>query len=233
MPMMPALFIFAGLAAVELVRRIARSVADRSARGPVWRALVLFLGLFLFINLPVRAVASSWAYKLAHAIGISTRLETSSSAHFNLGVAYAALAKDSEESDRLLGLAEEQLRTALQQDDRWAQVYVELGKVLARQARNREAIELYHQAAEIEPGLYRVHHSLGLLYTRLEDWASAEAAFRTALEIQPRHTVSATRLGEALLKQGRLGAAAEAFRYTLKLSPGDLAAREGLQACEP
>jgi len=230
MPMMPALFVLAGHAAVELFQRCRQALADRSGGLRVVSAIGFLLVCFLAVNVPVRAVAGSWSYRLANTLGLPTRLETSSPAHFNLGVAYAALAKESDDAERYLGLAEQELRKALSEEQRFAKVYIELGKVLARQQRNVEAIEVYRAAAETETGLYRVQHSLGLLYRRVDDLASAESAFREALRIHPRHGVSATRLGEVLLERGRPEAAADAFRYALQIAPGDAAALRGLQS---
>lgn len=222
MPMMPALFVLSGHGAVGLLQRGRRIVP----------ALMLLLVALLAVNLPVRAVASSWSYKIADRLGLPTRLETSSPAHFNLGVAYAALARESDDAEMYLALAEAELRKALSEDQRFAQVHIELGKVLARQQRNAEAIDVYLAAAETEAGLYRVQHSLGLLYRRVGDLAAAETAFREALRIHPRHAVSATRLGEVLLARGREQAAAEAFRYALSIAPGDAAAARGLRGIE-
>jgi tetratricopeptide (TPR) repeat protein len=175
-------------------------------------------------------MGDGWGYRIASAIGIPTKLESSAQGRHNLGLAYARLAKDSADSERLLRLAEEQLREALRLDPPYATVHVELGKVLARQERNREAIEIYRQAAQIEPDAFHIHHALGLLHRRLGEWSEAEAAFRRALAMEPRHTASAVKLGEALLRQGRREAAAEAFRHALRVDPGNVTAEAGLRA---
>jgi Flp pilus assembly protein TadD len=68
--------------------------------------------------------------------------------------------------------------------------------VLARQGRDREAIESYLVAERLEPRNYLVQHALGLLYRREEDLAAAEQRFRRALQLAPGHTPSARRLEE-------------------------------------
>ena len=113
-----------------------------------------------------------------------------------------------------------------------AKKHVELGKVLARQGRNREAIHVYEEGATIEPADYKIHHALGLLHQRLGELGPAERAFRRALTITSRHTASVTKLGEVLLRSGRKDEAAKMFRYALELSPDNRAAREGLRATE-
>ena len=187
---------------------------------------------FIFANLPVRARTDTWSHRIARAVHVPTRPETSALGSFNLGAAYAGLAKEREESPELLALAEAALRRALaeQSEPDHARMQVELGKVLARQQRNHEAIELYEQAAEIEPNDYRIHHSQGLLYRREGDAVSAAAAFGRALRVAPRHVASATRMGEALLETGRRDEAERAFRHALALSPENPAALQGLRA---
>jgi 4-amino-4-deoxy-L-arabinose transferase-like glycosyltransferase/predicted negative regulator of RcsB-dependent stress response len=229
MVIVPVLFVFAGFAVVELLRRWKRG---RAAGGyaPAIAASALLVVCTVFVNLPVRAMGDGWGYRIASAIGIPTKLESSAQGRHNLGLAYARLAKDSADSERLLGLAEEQLREALRLDPPYATVHVELGKVLARQERNREAIEIYRQAAQIEPNAFHIHHALGLLHRRLGEWSEAEAAFRRALAMEPRHTASAVKLGEALLRLGRREGAAEAFRHALRVEPGNVTAEAGLRA---
>jgi 4-amino-4-deoxy-L-arabinose transferase-like glycosyltransferase len=231
MAMLPALLVFSGFGAVELARRT-RSALSSEGFGPVARAGSLFLLFFILVNLPVRAREESLAYRIAAAAGLPVRAETSATAHFNLGVAYAARAKEIDDGEAMLVLAEDQLRAAVDQAPDSAKVRVELGKVLARQQRNREAIAVYAEAGAIEPGDYRIDHALGLLHRRLGELAEAEVRFRRALASAPRHAASATRLGEVLLEMNRPREAAQAFRRALHLAPGDRAARDGLNDAE-
>jgi len=229
MVVVPALLVFAACGALELFRRWRDVARQRGSYGPAVTATLLLLGFSAFVNLPVRAMAHTWSFRIASATGIPTRLETSSIGHYNLGVRYAALAKQSESPDDLLELAESQLRDSLRLKPPFAKVQVELGKVLARLKRNREAIEIYREAATIEPNDYHIHHALGLLHQRLGERDLAEPAFRRALSLVPSHTPSATRLGGLLLERGRPAEAAAAFRHALRYSPGDRKAQEGLR----
>ena len=227
MVVVPALFVFGAFGALELFRRWRNAVRHQGSYGPAVTATVLFLGFSAFVNLPLRAMAHTWSFRIAAATGLPTRPETSSMGHFNLGVSYAALAKESQNPDELLELAEAQLRESLRLHPPFAKVHVELGKVLARQQRNREAIDVYREAATIEPNDFRIHHALGLLHQRLGELDAAEAAYRKALNIAPPHTPSATRLGGLLLEQGRPAEAAEVFRHAVRYAPGDRKAQEG------
>jgi 4-amino-4-deoxy-L-arabinose transferase-like glycosyltransferase len=196
MAMMPALFVFAGYGVVELVQRTRGAFGPHRQPGPLLRATALLLALLALVNLPVRARADSWSYRLARAVRLPVRAETSAQARFNLGVAYAAAAGDREDPAPLLRLAEEQLRESLRREAGFAIVHIELGKVLARQGRDREAIESYLVAERLEPRNYLVQHALGLLFRREEDLAAAEQRFRRALQLAPGHTPSARRLEE-------------------------------------
>jgi tetratricopeptide (TPR) repeat protein len=204
MAMMPALFVFAGYAVLELARRARQAFGTQRQLGPLLRVVALLLVLLALVNLPVRARFDSWSYRLARAVRLPARAETSAQAQFNLGVAYAAAAKEQEEPAPLLLLAEEQLRESLRHESGFATVHIELGKVLARQGRDREAIELYLVAERLEPGNYLIQHALGLLYRREGDLAAAEQRFRRALRLAPGHAPSARRLEEVLRERGAI-----------------------------
>jgi 4-amino-4-deoxy-L-arabinose transferase-like glycosyltransferase len=208
----PALFVLAAHAAVRLGGLWRRAVTERGRAGPAVLATLLFAGCFAFVNLPVRAMRGSWGYQLAQAVGLPVRLETSAAGYFNLGVKYAALASEKPEPEVWLARAEEQLEASVaeaelavrnevargrprfeaeRRNPRLRQAYEELGKVLARQDRTREALESYQRAAEIDPFSPRLQHGIGLLHRRLGELDLAEAAFRRALEL-PRGRTAAT-----------------------------------------
>jgi tetratricopeptide (TPR) repeat protein len=154
----------------------------------------------------------------------------------NLGVAYARKAKDvsaSDEEAHWLALADAELRRAIElqgPENESARSHVELGKVLARQGRNRDAIAVYNQGARIEPGDFQIHHALGILHHREGERERAAEAFHRALKLAPRHVMSAVRLGETLLELDRAEEAAPAFRHALQISPNNARAQRGLAA---
>jgi 4-amino-4-deoxy-L-arabinose transferase-like glycosyltransferase len=234
MVIVPALYVLGAHAAVDLVRRWRAARAPEAGRpvlvAAVWPSL-LFLALFAFVNVPVRAHVDGWAFHIATSLRLPVRPETSVQGLFNLGAAYAGRAKDEGESPQLLAFAEEQFRRALAQqvEPKHARVQVELGKVLARQHRDREAIAYYEQAAAIEPTNFRIYHALGLLHQRVSEPRQAVAAFSRALDIEPRHGPSAAGLGEALLELGLRQDAERAFRHALEWSPGSETALSGLR----
>ena len=232
MAMMPALYVLAAHGALELWRSLRRCVREPSERRRCAVLALLFLVLFGFVNLPVRGREGSRSLAVARALRLPVRVESSATGHFNLGVACAARAKEADDPDRWLALAEEELRLALAQDDRHAGIPIELGKVLARRDRDVEAVEAYLLAAAIEPDNYRIHHALGLLYRRIDDLDRAAAGFSRALQLEPRNAAGAVELGEVLLLLGRRDQAAAAFRHALGLSPGSERALRGLREAE-
>ncbi|HXV76881.1 MAG TPA: tetratricopeptide repeat protein, partial [Candidatus Polarisedimenticolaceae bacterium] len=229
MPMMPALYVLAAHAVVEIVRCLGRARVDRTRRARAALLVAGWLALVAFVHLPLRGRADSLAAALAGASGLPFRLETSATARFNLGVVYAARAADAADASAWLRRAEEQLRLAWAEEPRFASIPIELGKVLARQRREAEAVEVYRAALALEPGNHRIHHALGLLAERMADEQAAETAFRRALELEPRHVASAVHLGESLLRQGRVEEARAAFAHAARLAPENERARSGLR----
>lgn len=213
----PILYLFAAWAVVWLVHAITRREWRRLAGGAA-----ALLALWAFVNLPVRANPDHLGYRLAGAIGLPTHLETSAAGHFNIGVTYAGLAKQAEgerEARLWLDRAEVSLRASVEAVDREIEAdavrlglsveeaglrhprarlsYEELGKVLARGGKNREAIELYSRAVAVNPGSYRLSHGLGLLYLRLGDRERAARAFAEAwAKSGRRYAPSAEKLAE-------------------------------------
>jgi len=196
MAMMPALYIFAGAAVMELGRRSKLAFSKRGSPWPALRAAALLVLFMLVVNLPVRAQRDSLSFRLAEAVGLPTRAENSATAHYNLALAYAAHARKSGNGVELLVQAEAELREALRQEPGHAGILVELGKVLARQERNAEAIEIYQRAAALQSNDYRIHHALGLLHRRMGEHAAAGQAFRRALQLNPRDLAAERALSE-------------------------------------
>jgi len=228
MAMMPALFVLAGLAVTELAALARRARREPRARGRLLLAATALVAFGAFVNLPVRGAADGWSYRLAAAVGLPRRAESGALAWYNLGLAYAARAEPGPEQAHWLAEAEAALSRALELEPQEVSFHVELGKVLARQHRNDEAIERYRAAERLAPNDYRIAHSLGLLYRRRGELSLAEGAFRRSLELAPAHASGAVQLGEVLLEQGRPREAAAAFRQALALRPGDRRAQEGL-----
>ena len=231
MPVLPALLPFAGYGLVEAARRLRSAWLSGDALRLARHAGLVLLA-FAFVHLPVRAPRDSTRYRVARALRLPAIAETTAVAHYNLGLGFASAADENDDDPEALRRAEAEFREALRQDPRYADVYAELGKVLARQGKDADAIAVYRQALTVEPDRPRTWHVLGLLQRRTGDLAGAEASFRQALRLDPRRADSATRLGEILLGQGRRTEAASWFRRALSADPNDAEAAAGLRAAE-
>jgi tetratricopeptide (TPR) repeat protein len=216
MAVAPALFVFAAHALVEGKRRFV--AARRGELRPVAVLALVFLAAFCFVNIPVRARTDSLGYRVAETLGLPTRAETSALGHYNLGLAYAKLALSEDEAGNLQR-ADRELRTALEliRDLDHARIHVELGKVLSRQHRNREAIEVYKEGVRLEPGDHDIHVALGRLYRREGDTEVAMAEFRRALQMQPRCRIATKNLAEIFTELGRTEEARQAYAYLSQL----------------
>ncbi len=228
MAAMPALFVLAGHALVALGRDVAEARAPGAARARLARRLVLLLMLLAFVNLPVRAPEDHLAVRVARGLGLPVTPETSATGHYNLGLAHAIQAERSDDPDLVLRLAETELRRSIAEDPGLARVHLELGKVLARLDREREALGAYREAVRLDPRDGRAWIGLGILERRAGTPAGAEAALRRAVALAPRSAMAHTLLGETLLELGRPGEAAAAFRAALEVRPDSERARRGL-----
>ncbi|MFQ5767885.1 MAG: tetratricopeptide repeat protein, partial [Acidobacteriota bacterium] len=225
--MMPALFPLAGRGLLEIGHRLKGAYKKRGERAAAFRILALALFFMALVNVPVHAPAGYWTLRLARTAGLPVRVESSATGHYNQGLSYAHQADEAPQATPLLEKALTEYRQAIREDPRFPEPYAEMGKVLARLHRNREALEAYRQVILLAPGRSRPHHVLGLLFRRLHDLPSAASEFRQALRLNPRRVDSAVALGQVLLQEGRSREAAEAFRRALDLDPESTQALEG------
>lgn len=83
----------------------------------------------------------------------------------------------------------------------------------------REAIEAYEKALELNPTHPAAHINLGTLYYNRQDYAKAEQHYRTAVEVDPRYALAHFDLGNVLDETGRLQEAIQAYRQAIQLAP--------------
>jgi len=220
MVMMPALFVFAGIALSDLFSRFQRR--ERRQSG------LLLIGLALaglWVHVPIRAVEGSLTARFATALALPVRLENTSLAHFNLGRTYAARI---EESPELFALAEKELRRTVEMIPNDPFPRTELGKLLAKRGEIQAAAQVYEGAVYLQPRNFILHYGLGRVRALLPDSAAAADSFREALRLNPRHAPSAVGLGEALLELGLFEQAEQAYSAALDLNPRSAEAMAGL-----
>jgi len=82
-----------------------------------------------------------------------------------------------------------------------------------------EAIRVYLQVLELEPGHAAAHINLGTLYYNRQDFVAAETHYRAAVESDPRYALAYFDLGNVLDETGRFGDAVAAYRTAIRLAP--------------
>src|SRR6266571_5355826 len=103
--------------------------------------------------------------------------------------------------------------------------HVNLGNLYREEARLKEALLQYEEAARLLPGQAAQQLSLGHLLHLLGRYPEAQAAFENALTLDPGSAEAAFGLGIVLVDLGRQEQAVAWFDKALALAPGMLAAR--------
>ena len=83
----------------------------------------------------------------------------------------------------------------------------------------QEAIALYEQVLQLEPGHAAAHINLGTIYYNRQDYARAEEHYRKAVEVDPRYALAYFDLGNVLDETGRVGEAIKTYEAALVLAP--------------
>jgi len=110
-----------------------------------------------------------------------------------------------------------------------AGAHVQLGRVLAAEGKNDEAIAELQVGAKLAPADLRVQRDLAELYSTAGKNEQAEAAFRALIAAYPNDAELHSGLGRSLLRQRRFPEAQQEFLATVKMKPdlgpawGDLA----------
>ncbi len=82
-----------------------------------------------------------------------------------------------------------------------------------------EAINVYLQVLQLEPGHAAAHINLGTLYYNRQDFEAAEKHYRAAVEADPRYALAYFDLGNVLDETGRFQDAVAAYRTAIQLAP--------------
>jgi len=103
-----------------------------------------------------------------------------------------------------------------------------LGKALAMQGRDEEALEEFRAAVEIFPRYAEAHENLGQALAQAGRGEEAIGAWRRAIELDPRSASARNRLGAALVGRGRSEEGIGLLREALSIDPADPYARNNL-----
>jgi tetratricopeptide (TPR) repeat protein len=119
------------------------------------------------------------------------------------------------ESRGQYGKAAEQYRQAIEVDPTYCEAYNRLGVVLDRLGQYEEADEAFHRALLLSPNSAHLHNNLGFSYILQSRWTDACAELYRALEFHPDFLRARVNLGLALGRQGRFDEALEQFKVAL------------------
>jgi tetratricopeptide (TPR) repeat protein len=118
-----------------------------------------------------------------------------------------------------LGGAERQWRGVIERLPQAAIPYVNLGRVLSREARNEEAARAFGAALERNADTYEAHMELGVLWLRQGRAGEAIPHLRAWVRAQPDSVAGRWQLGRALADTGRREEAMGELREALRLDP--------------
>jgi tetratricopeptide (TPR) repeat protein len=90
------------------------------------------------------------------------------------------------------------------------------------------AIEIYQQAAQIEPKNARIHSGIGYLYAQMGNFQPALAAYRRALAIDGNNSDFHYAMGYIKANLGDINGANESYRRAVQLNRSNLNAYLGL-----
>jgi Flp pilus assembly protein TadD len=125
--------------------------------------------------------------------------------------------------------AEQYLRKLVATQPGNAAAHIELGRVLAADGKNDDAVAELQAGVKLAPADTSVQRDLADLYTTVGKNDQAEAVYRTLVAGDPNDAGLHRELGESLLRQKKFAGAQQEFLTTIKLKPdsaevyGDLA----------
>ncbi len=120
------------------------------------------------------------------------------------------------ENDRI-ELAEDYLLFAVRLQPDSAQLYGNLGDILALQGKGQEAIEAYEDALTRDEYLPWIHNNLGVLLLEGNQSKLAVEEFQAAIELDPLNTAGYRNLGNAYYALEKWDLAADAYQKALEL----------------
>ena len=106
--------------------------------------------------------------------------------------------------------------------------HTNLGNVLRRSGRFKEAMAHYEESLRLMSGQPGLHNNLGLALLGQGRIREAIAQYEKALRLEPGNAGIHNNLGLALQGLGRFREAAESYKAALQINPGHVVARVGL-----
>lgn len=128
-----------------------------------------------------------------------------------------------------LEAAERFYRATIRDNPGFAAAHHNLGTVLQQLGRFRHAVHALEMSAKLDPELAGpARLGIGVVLTRMGDYARAETELRAAIEAAPGTYEPHRFLGDLLRTEGRMEEARRAYLEALRIHPKDAEARFGL-----
>jgi tetratricopeptide (TPR) repeat protein len=122
--------------------------------------------------------------------------------------------------------AESLLRDVLHERPDYGPALCSLGAVLLKRGRETEALAAYRQAGQFAAAQV----GIGDILFRRKDLKGAEAAYREAFRLRPKHAPAYGRLGTCRMRQNDYAGAVDAFHKAIALDPSDASYHNDLGA---
>jgi tetratricopeptide (TPR) repeat protein len=119
-----------------------------------------------------------------------------------------------------LGKAAEQLQKAVEADPENAESLNNLGQVLVRSGKARDAIAYFDRAIAIAADVWAYRFNRARAYAEMQDWPKAIAGYTDAARMFPGDYVTQFNLAKARQASGDLPGAVEAYGKAAELAPG-------------
>lgn len=145
-------------------------------------------------------------------------------AHFRLGIAYALVEKEREQS----ALTEEATPTPT--PAKKAKKAEEAKTDSEKSFEN--AVKAYEKYLKKNPDDDMAHFNLGLAYNKLNDDQEAQKSLQQAVKLKPDDTVYQTEFGAILIKLAQYEEAVRALKKALEIDPANLEAEEMLEKAQ-
>jgi tetratricopeptide (TPR) repeat protein len=109
-------------------------------------------------------------------------------------------------------------------------IHHNLGVLLMRRGKTKEAVHHYQEAIRIKPDFEDPHYNLGFLHAKQGQLDKAAEHYVQVLRINPRHVNAHNNLGVVLARQGKRRKAIIHFSKALEIEPGLVSAQKNLAA---
>jgi protein O-GlcNAc transferase len=114
----------------------------------------------------------------------------------------------------------QQLQAAVDANPNDPRALSDLGQVLVRTGRAREAVTYLDKAVSLKSDSWAYQFNRARAYAQLQDWAQAIDGYRAAARLFPDDYATQYNLAKALQASGDIGAALAAYEKAIELAPG-------------